>query len=135
LVVPTNAASAPCIVGKRYSVCDECPYFTAKDVAIQANVATMNYAYFLAELNYAGGFQGRELLVLDEAHNAEAMLMSFVQLSVNEVQLRRAGVDRALPPDFGPDLGPEMAFEFVEDLMPELKRRSKAIELDLQVDS
>ena len=131
LVVPTNAASAPCIVGKRYSVCDECPYFTAKDVAIQANVATMNYAYFLAELNYAGGFQGRELLVLDEAHNAEAMLMSFVQVSVNEAQLRRAGIDRALPPD----LGPELAFEFVEELMPELKRRSKAVELELQVDS
>jgi Rad3-related DNA helicase len=131
LVMPTNAASAPCIVGKRYSACDECPYFTAKDVAIQADVATMNYAYYLAELNYAGGFQSRELLILDEAHNAEAMLMGFVQVSVNEVQLRRAGITRAFPPD----LGSELAFEFAEDLMPELKQRSRAIEVELQVDS
>jgi len=131
LVMPTNAASAPCIVGKRYSACDACPYFSAKDVAIQADVATMNYAYFLAELNYAGGFQGRELLILDEAHNAEAMLMSFVQVSVTDAQLRRAGIDKALPPD----LGSELAFEFAEDLMPDLKRRSRAIEVELQVDS
>lgn len=131
LVMPTNAASAPCIVGKRYSACDACPYFTAKDVAIQADVATMNYAYFLAELNYAGGFQSRELLILDEAHNAEAMLMRFVQVAITEAQLRRAGIDRALPPD----LGTELAFEFAEDLIPELKRRAKAIEIELQVDS
>jgi len=131
LVMPTNAASAPCIVGKRYSACDACPYFTAKDVAIQADVSTMNYAYFLAELNYAGGFQSRELLILDEAHNAEAMLMRFVQVAITEAQLRRAGIDRALPPD----LGTELAFEFAEDLIPELKRRAKAIEIELQVDS
>src|SRR5690606_21340240 len=92
---------------------------------------TMNYAYFLAELNYAGGFQSRELLVLDEAHNAEAMLMSFVQVGVNEVQLRRAGIDRALPPN----LGTELAFEFAEDLLPELKQRCRAIEVELQADS
>ncbi|HZJ10176.1 MAG TPA: DEAD/DEAH box helicase family protein, partial [Trueperaceae bacterium] len=87
LIAPTHAAAAPCIAGRRLPACDECPYFTAKDVAMATNVTTMNYAYFLAELNYAGGFGHRDLLVLDEAHNTEAALMGFVQVNIGEAQL------------------------------------------------
>ena len=37
LVAPTHAAAAPCIAGKRFPACEECPYFTAKGVAMAAN--------------------------------------------------------------------------------------------------
>lgn len=121
LVAPTHAAAAPCLVGHRFPECEECPYFTAKDVAMAANVATLNYAYFLAELNYAGGFQPRDLLVLDEAHNVEAALMSFVGVRFSEAQLLRAGLQRQLPPN----LGDELAFEFAELILPELRQRSR----------
>lgn len=121
LVAPTHAAAAPCLAGQRFPECDECPYFTAKDVAMAANVATLNYAYFLAELNYAGGFQPRELLVLDEAHNVEAALMNFVGVRFSEAQLLRAGLQRQLPPN----LGDELAFEFAELVLPELRQRSR----------
>ena len=131
LIAPTHAAAAPCIVGRRLPACEECPYFTAKDVAMAANVTTMNYAYFLAELNYAGGFGHRDLLVLDEAHNTEAALMGFVQVSVSETQLTRAGIPRALPPD----LGPQTAFDFAEDLLPELASRARIIEGELKNDA
>ncbi len=124
LVAPTHAGAAPCTVGLRFPACDECPYFTAKDVAMAADVATLNYAYFLAELNYAGGFSSRELLVLDEAHNAEGALMSFVQVTFAEGALQRAGLTRALPPD----LGDELAFEFAELLLPEMRGRAAEIE-------
>lgn len=124
LVAPTHAGAAPCTVGLRFPACDACPYFTAKDVAMAANVATLNYAYFLAELNYAGGFAPRELLVLDEAHNAEGALMGFVQVAFAEGALQRAGLPRALPPD----LGDELAFEFAELLLPEMRRRATEIE-------
>ena len=127
LVAPTHAAAAPCLAGKRFPACDDCPYFTAKDVAVAANVTTLNYAYFLAELNYAGGFRGRELLVLDEAHNAEAALMSFAQVYLSEAQLLRAGLDLALPPN----LGEELLFEFAEQLLPELKRRAGEVDAEL----
>lgn len=131
LIAPTHAAAAPCIAGRRLPACDECPYFTAKDVAMAANVTTMNYAYFLAELNYAGGFGHRDLLVLDEAHNTEAALMGFVQVNLGEAQLVRAGIARALPPD----LGPESAFDFVDDLLPELLTRARVIDAELYADA
>jgi len=127
LVAPTHAAAAPCIAGKRFPACEECPYFTAKDRALAANVATLNYAYFLAELNYAGGFKGRELLVLDEAHNVEGALMGFVQVALSDAQLLRAGIELSLPPN----LGDEHMFEFAEMLLPELRRR--AAEVDRQL--
>ncbi len=127
LVAPTHAAAAPCLAGKRFPACDDCPYFTAKDIAVSANVTTLNYAYFLAELNYAGGFRGRELLVLDEAHNAEGALMSFAQVFLSETQLLRAGLDMPLPPN----LGEELLFEFAERLLPELKRRAGELDLEL----
>lgn len=127
LVAPTHAGAAPCIVGQRFPACDDCPYFTAKDVAMAADVAILNYAYYLAELNYSGGFSPRDLLVLDEAHNAEGALMSFVQVVISEGALLRAGLARALPPD----LGDELAFEFAELLLPELRRRASELERDL----
>lgn len=127
LVAPTHAAAAPCIAGRRFPACDDCPYFTAKDVAMAANVTTLNYAYFLAELNYAGGFKDRELLVLDEAHNAEGALMGFVQVYLSEPLLLRAGIDLPLPPN----LGEEQLFEFAEALLPELRRRASEVELEL----
>ena len=131
LVADTHAAAAPCLTGRRFTACDECPYFVAKDVAMAAKVVTMNYAYFLAELNYAGGFGKRELLVLDEAHNTEAALMSFVQVGVSEGMLARAGLARALPPD----LGDEVAFDFVDALLPDMLRRARAIDKELTGDA
>ena len=123
LVAPTHAAAAPCIVGRRFPECDDCPYFTAKDRAIAADGAIMNYAYYLAELNHAGGFGPRDLLVLDEAHGAEAALMNFVQVTVADDALARAGLDARIPSALD-DLG---WFDFAEDLVPELIARSHTI--------
>src|SRR5690554_5086926 len=97
LIAPTHAAAAPCLAGRKLPECEECPYFTAKDVAIAANSTTMNYAYYLAELNYSGGFGERDLLVLDEAHNAEAALMNFAQVTISDALLAAAGVPLQLP--------------------------------------
>lgn len=127
LVAPTHAAAAPCIAGKRFPACDDCPYFTAKDAAMAADVTTLNYAYFLAELNYAGGFGQRDLLVLDEAHNVEGALMGFVQVAVSDTQLMRAGINTPLPPN----LGAEHMFEFAETLLPDLRHRAREIDLEL----
>ena len=127
-VAPTHAAAAPCLVGRTYPECAACGYFRAKDRALAAPRALLNYAYFLHELNYAGGFGPRELLVLDEAHNAEGMLMSFVQAQLGDAQLARAGLDLRLPgfPET------EALFEFAEDARPRLAARAR--ELDLELD-
>lgn len=130
LVAPTHAAAAPCIAGRRFPACDDCPYFVAKDVAMAASSATLNYAYYLAELNYAGGFRRRELLVLDEAHNAEGALMGFVQVTLGEGWLARAGIERRLPPPLGTDA----YFDFAEELVPELLERGRELDLELRTE-
>lgn len=130
LVAPTHAAAAPCIAGRRFPQCEECPYFTAKDVAVAATNTTMNYAYYLAELNYSGGFGPRDLLVLDEAHNAEGSLMGFVQVTVSDVGLTRAGLAERIP-FTSEQIG---YFDFVEDLLPRLRARSKEVDLELRKD-
>jgi len=131
LVAPTHAASAPCITGRKFPECDDCPYFNAKDTAIAASSALMNYAYYLAELNYSGGFQPRDLLVLDEAHNAEASLMSFIQVTLSDVVLARVGIPEVIPSALD-DLS---YFDFAEDIMPLISGRSKEIEQRLKKDN
>jgi ATP-dependent DNA helicase DinG len=124
LVAPTHAAAAPCITGKRFPQCDDCPYFAAKETAIAANTATMNYAYYLAELNYSGGFQPRELLILDEAHNAEAALMSFIQITLSDSRLTALGLTERIPTVID-DLE---YFDFAEQMLPGFKTQSKKLE-------
>lgn len=128
LVMPTHAAAAPCLAGRRFPQCDDCPYFTAKDVAAAASNTTLNYAYYLAELNYSGGLSPRELLVLDEAHNAEAALMGFVQVTVTDAALARAGLAERIP-YVQDELG---YFDFVDELLPRLLGRSREVDLELR---
>lgn len=130
LVAPTHAAAAPCLAKRRFPECDDCPYFCAKDTAMAASNTVMNYAYYLAELNYAGGFGSRELLVLDEAHNAEASLMGFVGVTLSDTALIKAGVAERIPP-FGEDWE---LFDFAEDLLPLLRRRSQELEASMKKD-
>ena len=125
LIAPTHAAAAPCLAGRKLPECEDCPYFTAKDAAIAASNTTMNYAYYLAELNYSGGFGERELLVLDEAHNAEAALMNFAQVTVSDQLLATAGVPAQLPP-FAQDR--QDWFDWAEELLPLLTKRSAELE-------
>lgn len=128
LVAPTHAAAAPCIVGRRFPQCDACPYFTAKDLALGADTVITNYAYYLAELNYAKGLGARELLVLDEAHGAEAALMSFVEVTIADEAMARAGIDARIP-GLADRTG---MFDFAEDLEPVLRSRAEEIGRELE---
>ncbi len=124
LIAPTHAAAAPCIAGRKLPECEECPYFTAKDVAMAASNTIMNYAYYLAELNYSGGFTDRDLLVLDEAHNAESALMGFAQTGLSDADLARIGSAMRLPQVFEEHAW----FDFAEQVLPELGLRGAALE-------
>ena len=123
LVAPTHAGDAPCLAGRTFPACTACSYFRAKHHAIASRRALLNYAYFLHELNTTGHFGERDLLVLDEAHNVEAMLLAFVQLSVGDAALERAGVDARVP---GFVEG-EVAYDFAERLRPLVDERAHAV--------
>ncbi len=131
LVAPTHAAAAPCIAGRKFPECDDCPYFSAKDTAMAASGTILNYAYYLAELNYSGGFGPRDLLILDEAHNAEAALMGFIQITLSDTAMMRVGIPERLPTAID-DLE---YFDFAEDVMPLLGSRSREIEKQVKKDN
>jgi len=128
LIADTHAAAAPCLVGRTLPACDDCPYFTAKDVALAAHATVMNYPYLLAEANHAGGFGTRELLVLDEAHGVEAALMRFTEVRLSDGDLARAGVEARLPQGNDP-LG---LLEGALDLVPALRARARALAAKLE---
>jgi Rad3-related DNA helicase len=128
LVADTHAAAAPCLLGRTFPACDDCPYFTAKDAALAAHGTVMNYPYLLAEANHAGGFGPRELLVLDEAHGVEAALMRFVEVRLSDGELARAGIEARLPQ--GDDAWGLM--EGALDLVPALRARLRDLAATLE---
>jgi len=65
-----------------------CPYEVAKAEALKAPVTVLNTAYFLAEVNHAGRFQGRSLVILDEADELEGELMRALEVKLSARLLR-----------------------------------------------
>lgn len=79
-----------------------CPYYDQKQDGLVSPVAVLNYAYWLAQANYAGDFQCPELLICDEAHLLEEELRRFSTLAFRRAHFRllkaafpRAGDDLA----------------------------------------
>ncbi len=127
-VVPhATAAQAPCLMGRTFPACEACAYYRARDAALAAPVALMNYAAFLHQVNDAGGFGERDLLVLDEAHGVEAHLMQYLHVRLSDAMLERAGVDERLP-GF---LDPAYSIEVAEALLPRLVARRAQIDAAL----
>ncbi len=124
LVMDTHAGAAPCLAGKKFPACDDCTYLIAKDDALHASIATLNYPYFMGEINHAGAFQKRDLLVLDEAHNTEEMLMRFVEVSIAKNTFARAGIEF----DFPQTTDLEDRIAFVSSLIPDAIRALTKLE-------
>lgn len=61
-----------------------CAYKNAKETFLKGKFGITNFSYFLAETNYAGKLEPRQLLVIDEAHNIEDELSRFVEISISE---------------------------------------------------
>lgn len=76
---------APCValpqmVGK----CgDECVYFKKRERAKKSQIMCANYAYFFRWCDCGNWDDKRPLLIFDEAHNLEAQLISFAEISFN----------------------------------------------------
>lgn len=63
---------------------NECTYSQEKQDFIESPISITNFSYFLAETTYAGKLTPRALLVVDEAHNTEAELGKFIEVSFSE---------------------------------------------------
>lgn len=65
-----------------YSMCQQkCVFKDAKNEFMNSPEGITNYAYFLGMTSYSNEVQRRGLLILDEAHNIENVVSSFVKIS------------------------------------------------------
>ena len=65
----------------------DCDYYIQKHTALNSKAVISNYHYMFLELNYVGDFTKRELLICDEAHNLENVIMSQLKLDFSIADL------------------------------------------------
>lgn len=66
-----------------------CVYKKAKQDFIDGRHGITNFSYFLAETQYAGKLEPRDVLVIDECHNIEGELSKFIEVSISEAFVER----------------------------------------------
>ena len=71
---------------------NSCEYYKAKRAALAAPIAVLNISYFLSEINFAKSFSGSKYVVIDEYDTLEDHLMSLIELSITQYQLKALGV-------------------------------------------
>lgn len=69
-----------------------CPYFEQVAVAQKSRFVTMNYSSFLAQVHYAMRFGVRDLMICDEAHNIQSVIMDFVSVVLSDFKLKHYGI-------------------------------------------
>ncbi len=62
----------------------DCLYKREKKLFLESPESVTNFPYFIMESTYSGKITPRNFLVVDEAHNAEAVLTKFVEVSVSQ---------------------------------------------------
>lgn len=81
-----TAADAACTMSDatKCEMFDACPYYAQKREAEWSKLVFHSYQYFQPSANYTNSFSDQSLLVLDEAHLADDMLMNFVKCEVGK---------------------------------------------------
>jgi Rad3-related DNA helicase len=106
--------------------CHHCPYWAQLQRVHDASISLFNFSSFLFQQRI-GRFQKRELMIVDEAHNCESQLMSYVTLELSEWALSL--VDVKITREI------RTKQEFLDwlaetDLVQTIARRLKAVEKD-----
>ncbi len=109
-----SADKAPCTIGTRcnragqrdistglYSTWPTCDYFEKKAVASLVPISIHNYAYWLREIQASRIFGRKGVVVCDEAHGLEQVLMDSETIKLEASELRRFGV---VLPNLGLDI-------------------------------
>tara|TARA_R100000808_G_scaffold11130_1_gene28914 strand:+ start:7685 stop:9304 length:1620 start_codon:yes stop_codon:yes gene_type:complete len=73
-----------------------CIYKQAKEDFINSPESVTNFPYFLAETSYAGKIKPRNVLVVDETHNAPDELSKFIEIAVTE-RFAKQGLKLTMP--------------------------------------
>ncbi|MBE6491198.1 MAG: ATP-dependent DNA helicase [Methanobrevibacter sp.] len=65
-----------------------CEYYYQKYMGLNSKVTVANYHYMFMELNYVSDFSKRDLMICDEAHNIESMMMNQLTLEFDRHDLK-----------------------------------------------
>jgi Rad3-related DNA helicase len=90
-----TADQGPCTSGWKCPVRGECEYYRAKGDAEDATISVQNYAFFLAESNYAFMSPWRlvDLVIADECHELEKWLLNFVSIDLHDSTFGRLEIE------------------------------------------
>jgi len=117
----THHKQSPC---PKYS---ECPYKRQKKAALAADLAVVNYPFFLVEANNVGGFSGWPLAVFDEGDTCEGELMKYVSMTITANQLEKCEIE---PPKRRTVL--DAWLEWAPPTRAKVNAQLKALELELE---
>jgi Rad3-related DNA helicase len=69
----------------KFAFCEEhCPYFVQKGKAVASDATLMNFHSFIFQTEMTGDWGNRTLLIIDECHNTEKVLLDYVTLQFND---------------------------------------------------
>lgn len=92
-----RADMAPCgVMPKMIGKCVSrgvCPYYRQKQKAMAAKVMLTNYSYFLYSVNcgpVGEADQTREVIICDEGHDLEKVLVSYAESTINPAELEKS---------------------------------------------
>lgn len=60
-----------------------CPYNVARQKALESRIVIWNYSMFLATQSFGGSFPDADMIICDEAHMIESILMDFISVKFN----------------------------------------------------
>jgi ATP-dependent DNA helicase DinG len=71
---------------------NHCPYLNQMNKAKASKICLMNFHSFLFQTAVIPNFQPRELLIIDEAHNTEDVLLKFVEMKISDRHFGNMGI-------------------------------------------
>jgi ATP-dependent DNA helicase DinG len=88
----TDCERGSILRGNDKEICKNCPYRVAKQEFIASSVGVTNFSYYLKEMQYAGELGRRSMLILDEGHNTERLLLEEMDIEITSSRQSQYGV-------------------------------------------
>lgn len=87
---PISGTLSSLPAGMEYSAC---PYYEQVFQAVNSRQVVLNFSSFLYQTQMTKRFDiPRDLMIIDECHNAEPQLLDFVSLTISDLHLQKYGI-------------------------------------------
>jgi len=122
-LAPCSISKLKCPMRGLNGLQERCPYFNALNETLESRVSVLNYHIGLSQKKLHE--YPRELVICDEAHNIEAILMDRYSISISAKQLKKLGCNTGILEEMKTYKN-KRAF-IREIIIPELNRRHKEL--------